>query len=70
MRGTWCRLYYNKRFRWRQIDTLRNKIKNFVFVSLTEQSNHKVVIVDEADYMNVSLFNLLKKLHRNILQKL
>ena len=37
----------------RQIDTLRNKIKNFAStVSLTEQSNHKVVIVDEADYMN------------------
>ena len=36
-----------------QIDTLRNKIKNFAStVSLTEQSNHKVVIVDEADYMN------------------
>ena len=37
----------------RQIDTLRNKIKNFAStVSLTEQSNHKVVIIDEADYMN------------------
>ena len=37
----------------RQIDTLRNKIKNFAStVSLTEESNHKVVIVDEADYMN------------------
>ena len=37
----------------RQIDTLRHKIKNFAStVSLTEQSNHKVVIVDEADYMN------------------
>ena len=32
----------------RQIDTLRNKIKNFAStVSLTEHSNHKVVIVDE-----------------------
>ena len=37
----------------RQIDTLRNKVKNFAStVSLTEQSNHKVVIIDEADYMN------------------
>ncbi len=37
----------------RQIDTLRHKIKNFAStVSLTEKSNHKVVIVDEADYMN------------------
>ena len=37
----------------RQIDTLRNKVKNFAStVSLTEKSNHKVVIVDEADYMN------------------
>ena len=37
----------------RQIDTLRNKIKNFAStVSLTETSNHKVVIIDEADYMN------------------
>ena len=36
-----------------QIDTLRNKIKNFAStVSLTESSAHKVVIVDEADYMN------------------
>ena len=37
----------------RQIDTLRNKIKNFAStVSLTEQSNHKVTIVDKSDYMN------------------
>jgi len=37
----------------RQIDTLRHKIKNFAStVSLTETSNHKVVIIDEADYMN------------------
>ena len=37
----------------RQIDTLRHKIKNFAStVSLTEESNHKVVIIDEADYMN------------------
>ena len=37
----------------RHIDTLRNQIKNFAStVSLTEESNHKVVIIDEADYMN------------------
>ena len=34
----------------RQIDTLRNKIKNFAStMSLEEGSNHKVVIIDEAD---------------------
>ena len=32
----------------RHIDTLRNQIKNFAStVSLTEESNHKVVIIDE-----------------------
>lgn len=37
----------------RQIDTLRNKIKNFAStLSLTKEANHKVVIIDEADYMN------------------
>jgi DNA polymerase III delta prime subunit len=37
----------------RQIDTLRNKIKNFAStMSLTKEANHKVVIIDEADYMN------------------
>ena len=37
----------------RQIDTLRNKIKNFAStVSLSTESKHKVVILDEADYMN------------------
>jgi|TARA_B110000259_G_scaffold226_1_gene278 DNA polymerase III delta prime subunit len=37
----------------RQIDTLRTKIKNFAStVSLTEDANHKVVIIDEADYTN------------------
>jgi len=37
----------------RQIDTLRNKIKNFAStMSLTREANHKVVIIDEADYMN------------------
>jgi len=37
----------------RHIDTLRNNIKNFAStVSLTETAGHKVVIIDEADYMN------------------
>ena len=37
----------------RQIDTLRNKIKNFATtVSFNTESKHKVVIIDEADYMN------------------
>jgi len=37
----------------RYIDTLRNKIKNFAStVSLTASANHKVVIIDEADYMD------------------
>ena len=37
----------------RQIDTIRNKIKNFAStMSLTKEANHKVVIIDEADYMN------------------
>ena len=37
----------------RQIDTLRNKIKNFAStVSFNAESKHKVVIIDEADYMN------------------
>jgi len=37
----------------RQIDTIRNTIKNFAStVSLTATANHKVVIIDEADYMN------------------
>jgi len=37
----------------RQIDTLRNQIKNFAStVSITQDANHKVVIIDEADYMN------------------
>ena len=37
----------------RQIDTLRNKIKNFAStVSFNSESKHKVVIIDEADYMN------------------
>ena len=37
----------------RHIDTLRNKIKNFAStVSFNAESKHKVVIIDEADYMN------------------
>ena len=37
----------------RQIDTLRHKIKNFATtVSFNTESKHKVVIMDEADYMN------------------
>ena len=55
----------------RQIDTLRNKIKNFAStVSLTEHSNHKVVIVDEADYMNAesvqpALRNFIETFYKN-----
>ena len=37
----------------RHIDTLRTTIKNFAStVSLDEGASHKVVIIDEADYMN------------------
>ena len=37
----------------RHIDTLRTTIKNFAStVSLDESNTHKVVIIDEADYMN------------------
>ena len=55
----------------RQIDTLRNKIKNFAStVSLTESSAHKVVIVDEADYMNAesvqpALRNFIESFYKN-----
>ena len=55
----------------RQIDTLRNKIKNFAStVSLTESSAHKVVIVDEADYMNAesvqpALRNFIETFYKN-----
>jgi len=55
----------------RQIDTLRNKIKNFAStVSLTEESNHKVVIIDEADYMNAdsvqpALRNFIETFYNN-----
>ena len=55
----------------RQIDTLRNKIKNFAStVSLTENANHKVVIIDEADYMNAdsvqpALRNFIETFYNN-----
>ena len=55
----------------RQIDTLRHKIKNFAStVSLTETSNHKVVIIDEADYMNAdsvqpALRNFIETFYNN-----
>ena len=55
----------------RQIDTLRHKIKNFAStVSLTEESNHKVVIIDEADYMNAdsvqpALRNFIETFYKN-----
>ena len=53
------------------IDVLRNKIKNFAStVSLTETSNHKVVIIDEADYMNAdsvqpALRNFIETFYNN-----
>ena len=55
----------------RQIDTLRNKIKNFAStVSLTETGSHKVVILDEADYMNPesvqpALRNFIETFYKN-----
>src|SRR6056300_433665 len=55
----------------RQIDTLRHKIKNFAAtVSLTKESNHKVVIVDQADYMNAdsvqpALRNFIETFYNN-----
>ena len=55
----------------RQIDTLRHKIKNFAStVSLTEDANHKVVIIDEADYMNAdsvqpALRNFIETFYKN-----
>ena len=43
----------------RQIDTLRTTIKNFAStVSLTEDAKHKVIIIDEADYMNADSVQL------------
>jgi len=55
----------------RQIDTLRHKIKNFAStVSLTAEANHKVVIIDEADYMNAesvqpALRNFIETFYKN-----
>jgi len=55
----------------RQIDTVRNKIKNFAStVSLTEDKNHKVIIIDEADYMNAesvqpALRNFIEAFYKN-----
>ena len=55
----------------RHIDTLRNQIKNFAStVSLTKVANHKVVIVDEADYMNAdsvqpALRNFIESFYKN-----
>lgn len=55
----------------RQIDVLRNKIKDFAStVSLNGDSNHKIVIIDEADYMNPesvqpALRNFIETYHKN-----
>src|SRR6056300_988455 len=55
----------------RQIDTVRSKIKNFAStVSLTEDANHKVIIIDEADYMNAesvqpALRNFIESFYKN-----
>ena len=55
----------------RHIDTLRNQIKNFASsVSLEESTNHKVVILDEADYMNPdsvqpALRNFIETFYKN-----
>ena len=55
----------------RQIDTLRNKIKNFAStVSFNTESKHKVVIIDEADYMNAesvqpALRNFIETFYKN-----
>ena len=55
----------------RHIDTLRTTIKNFASsVSLDGGSNHKVVIIDEADYMNAdsvqpALRNFIETFHSN-----
>ena len=55
----------------RQIDTLRTTIKNFAStVSLTASSKHKVVIIDEADYMNAdsvqpAMRNFIETFHKN-----
>ena len=55
----------------RQIDTLRHKIKNFATtVSFNTESKHKVVIIDEADYMNAesvqpALRNFIESFYNN-----
>ena len=55
----------------RQIDTVRSKINNFAStVSLTEDANHKVIIIDEADYMNAesvqpALRNFIETFYKN-----
>ena len=55
----------------RHIDTLRTTIKNFASsVSLDGNSKHKVVIIDEADYMNAdsvqpALRNFIETFHSN-----
>ena len=55
----------------RHIDTLRNKIKNFAStVSFNTESKHKVVIIDEADYMNAesvqpALRNFIETFYEN-----
>ena len=55
----------------RQIDTLRHKIKNFAStVSFNTESKHKVVIIDEADYMNAesvqpALRNFIETFYKN-----
>ena len=55
----------------RHIDTLRTTIKNFASsVSLDGNSNHKVVIIDEADYMNpdsvqLALRNFIETFYKN-----
>lgn len=53
------------------IDTLRGKIKSFAAtVSLTSEAQHKVVIIDEADYLNMAstqpaLRGLMEEFHEN-----
>ena len=55
----------------RQIDTLRTKIKSFAStVSLDKEATHKVIIVDEADYMNAdrvppALRNFIETFYKN-----
>ena len=55
----------------RHIDTLRTTIKNFASsVSLDGTTNHKVVIIDEADYMNPdsvqpALRNFIETFYKN-----